>query len=238
MLLLTSKLTMTENKNQGTTIREFRLLIAHAGKHRKMCKLTFSNKDASIYIFPYARQGRFFFGSQAMEEQQLQQTFNFIEGAEFSEQMPKLSIHESGQIHIFMPSGKAGPLQIPPLASLRGHHVASVSVDAFEGLPEHKASISYTGSTQDHVIPTDDKIASGVIAIYINGERPAFHAPECRCVFTLNRPTLKQPLYVGIRPRAQKPLGLPERAGVTVIAGWDPTLTNNDSINYMYIRGE
>lgn len=227
-----------ENTSQRTSIREFRFLVAYAGTHRKICKLTFSNKDASIYIFPYARQGRFFFGSQAMGEQQIEQTFNFTEGSGFSEQIPKLSLHESGQIHIFMPSINAGPLQIPPLSSLRGQHVASVSVDTFEGLPEHEAPLSYTGAMQDHVIPIDEDVASGVIAVYINGERPVFHSAECRCVFTLKRPTLKQPLYIGIRPRAQRPLGLPERPGVTVIAGWNPTLSNNHSISYLYIRGE
>ena len=53
-------------------------------------------------------------------------TFNFREqiGADST---PKLSIHNSGQVHIYAnEQAKAGPVFIPPLDDLRGEHVATV----------------------------------------------------------------------------------------------------------------
>lgn len=69
-----------------------------------------------------------------------------------------------------------------------------------------------TGSEIDTITRCDDGVVSGRMAIYCNGEREEF-AYRCGIVFTLERPTLERPLYVGISPIAQHPLGNGERGG-------------------------
>jgi hypothetical protein len=73
----------------------------------------------------------------------------------------------------------------------------------------------------------------------LNGTAEEF-ATECGIVLTLTRPTLAQPLYLGINPISQLPRGDGSgKDGVTVIAGWDMELTLSPSAApFLYIRGE
>lgn len=218
-------------------LREIRLLVQQDDLIWKVCKLAFSNTDASIYIFPYARAGYYYYGSQSIPEMQIQHTFNFVEHGVSSDSIPKLSIHESGQVHVIMANGKAGPLSIPPLTSLRGQHIATVSIDSFQELPEFNGQLRQAGATRDLLIPAEAEAQSGRLAFYLNGQERSFDAPECGIVVTLRRPTLLRPLHLGIAPKAQEVLGAENQQGVTVISGWDPNRTNSQDMDYLYVRG-
>jgi hypothetical protein len=219
-----------------TSVREVRILIKHRGMLRQVCKLAFSQIDASLYLFPYAAQGRYYYGSRSLGEKQMQDTFDFTAG--FVEDMvPKLSIHETGQVHVFAGKERAGPLQIPPLETLLGQHVATVVPDAFVALKPFLGAPRETGSELDHVIPAADVVENGRLAIYVNGAAPAFDVANCRLTLTLSRPTLARPLHIGIKAIPQAPLGGDTYEGVTVIAGWDPTLSNDAPMDFLYVRG-
>jgi hypothetical protein len=171
-----------------------------------------------------------------MPQAEFKDTFTFTDDL-LTDTVPKLSIHQTGQVHILAGETRIGPLQIPPLSALRGQHVATVSVDAFSVLAEFRARPKTKGKVQDHVIPASDDAVSGRIAFYIAGDRPAFAADQCRVVMTVMRPTLVSNLYIGIKPIGQPSIGEPEPAGITVLAGWDPTGTSNKGVDYLYVRG-
>ena len=48
--------------------RELRLLVDLGGDLRKIAKVVFSKSDASLYLFPYAPSGRYYFGGRHMDE--------------------------------------------------------------------------------------------------------------------------------------------------------------------------
>ena len=220
----------------GQDISEIRLLIEHEGQLRRLCKLAFSKSDASIYVFPYARTGSFFFGSRSMPERHFKDSFPFKQQLS-SDQVPKISIHESGQVHVTSKGIRAGPLQIPPLSSLRGEHIATVSADEFSVLAEFRGSPKLRGRRIDHVISVSENVKSGRIAVYVAGDRAAFQAPNCPLVVTVKRPTLANPIYVGLKPISQNPIGHPAGEGVIAIAGWDPTGQFQEGADYLFIRG-
>jgi len=217
-------------------IRKVRILIDLSGDLRRLCKVSFSRKDASIYIIPYAPSGKFYFGLRSVPGKEFTDTFNLDEGSS-SEFAPKLSIHESGQVHVIAGSKRIGPLQIPPLPELEGQHIASISADEFTALSKFEDTPSSSGAERDYVIPFDPRVNSGRLVLYVAGDRAAFEVPNCRIIFTLTRPTLTRPLFIGIKPIAQKIMGEPEGRGIMVITGWDPTSKYQSGTDYLYIRG-
>ena len=220
----------------GPQVRQLRILIGHRQRLLRLCSIAFTDKDASIYLFPYAPNNRFYVGGRSMPQAEFTDTFTFTDDL-LSDTTPKLSIHQSGQVHILAGDTRIGPLRIPPLSTLRGQHIASVTVDAFSVLSEFTSTPKAKGKDQDHVIPAEDNAASGRIALYLAGDRPAFQAQECPIVITLKRPSLPSPLYLGIKPIGQPVLGEPDPQGITVLAGWDPTGQIQRGADYLYVRG-
>ena len=218
-------------------VRELRFLVKRNNILRKICKLAFSDADASIYLFPYAARGKYYYGNKNSPDQESEYKFDFTEDI-FQEKTPKLSIHERGQIHIHVNDKRAGPLFIPHLSALKGQHIASISPDSFDSLPIHSEKIRETGTEIDHVIHATDNVKNGRLAIYVNGFEPKFDTIRCEIIITLQRPSLSKPLYVGILPVEQQILGTPAPKGVTVIAGWDPTKSQKNGFDFLYIRGE
>jgi len=219
-----------------TNIRELRLLVDLGNDIRKIAKIAFSNSDASLYFFPYAPNGRYYYGGRHMDEVEFEDKVTFTEDL-FSDQTPKLSIHESGQVHIKAKGCIAGPMLISPLSDWRGQHIASVSIDHFSSLSEFRGSISDKGLEIDHVIPVDEIVKSGRLVFFLAGDRAAFEEPKCRLVVRIARPTIKNPIYIGIQPKAQETLSDIDLGGITVLAGWDVATEPSEGVNYLYIRG-
>lgn len=112
---------------------EVRILVDYGGQLHSLCKLGFVGND-SIYLFPYALCSKYFYGGRSMAEHQVVDTFDFTD-QQATDRMPKLSIHESGRVHIRVGDTTVGPVYTPQLATLRGEHIAAVATDVFEGLP-------------------------------------------------------------------------------------------------------
>ncbi len=219
------------------TIRELRLLAQRGTGLLRLCKLIFTANDASIYVVPYAANRRFFCGSQSMPEREISQTWCYVDGVS-SDREPKLSLHESGQVHVLAGDTRVGPLQTSPLASLRGQHVATVCFDRFDGLSPFQAVPASSGPERDQVIPVDAGVQSGRFALYVNGAEPSFAGGDCWFTVTLTRPTLTSALYLGVKAIPQAPLGEPPRAGVTALAGWNPLLSESARQDFLWLRGE
>lgn len=216
--------------------RELRLLVDLGNDLRKIAKVAFSKSDASLYLFPYAPNGKYFFGGRHMEEVEFEDKIRFADDL-YSENVPKLSIHETGEVHIKAKGAKAGPVSISPLAKWRGQHIATIGADNFQGLSPFTGSPSSRGPEIDHVIPVDEIVENGRFVFYLAGDRPAFEEPNCRLFVTLKRPNLPNPIYLGIQPKGQPPLSGPALSGVTAIAGWDAYPQEGQGVSYLYIRG-
>lgn len=216
--------------------RELRLLVEYAGETRKIAKIAFSDSDTSIYIFPYATEGKYYYGRRGMKEVEFEDQIHFTDDI-FADVVPKLSIHESGRVHIKARKDIAGPIFTAPFTEWRGQHIASVSVDNFAALPIHSKSSRDKSSEINHVIPIEGSLQSGRIVLYLAGDRPSFEEPNCRIVVTLKRPTLSHPIYLAIQPKAQDPLSDSDFGGITALAGWHPYPSPESGVDYLYIRG-
>ncbi len=218
-------------------IEGVRFLARHRGKVRAVCLVVLSRSDGSFYVFPYSKSGQYFFGARGLAESKIDDTFDV--GLQLSSSsLPKLSVHESGQVHIKDPGGqdKAGPLHIPPLASLRGEHVCSVSVDRLDSLPEYSPTIKKAGPKTDRLVHFSDSMESGRIVFMVNGTEPVFRTTNQTSLIQL---TCKAGLtvYLGLLAIEQDPLGNERDVkGISVIGGWDPTLAKNATIEYLYLR--
>jgi hypothetical protein len=127
-----------------SNLREVRILIDHRGSLGRLCKLVVSNADGSLYVLPYGPVGEFRFGRSAIPGGQTSATVSWGD-QEPSSSAPHLSVHERGQVHVKVQRETVvGPMAIPPLAGLRGDHVASVYANhfgrlaPFEGTPADK----------------------------------------------------------------------------------------------------
>jgi hypothetical protein len=218
-------------------MRETRILVEWRNSLRKLCKIAFSSRDASLYLFPYAKLGNYYYGSKTMQARQMSLSFDFTEDI-FQQHTPKLSIHETGQVHVFMGAEKVGPLCIPPLTTLTGQHIASVSPDAFESLPIFTEKLRVVGAEVDQVIPVADEAVNGRLAVYVNGDRPAFCSKNRGLIFTLRRSTIARPLYFGVNFVGRPQIGVDGQKGVTIVAGWNPLRPKDVNFDFLYIRGE
>jgi hypothetical protein len=99
-------------------------------------KLSVTARDASMYLFPYAKARRFFVGGSSFADQQVEAKIKTVDGAT-SQSEPKLSIHESGQIHVDIPTGRIGPESTLPRQEFRGEHLATVVANSMEGPMAH-----------------------------------------------------------------------------------------------------
>lgn len=216
-------------------VRGVRILVEQGGTVRRLCRVAWAADDASLYIFPYGLDGRFHFGQASIPASEASSTVPFND-QEQSASMPKLSLHQTGQVHIKAGSTMVGPLHIPAMADLRGQHVATVTCSRFEALPLFEGEPKTTGSVMDLAIPASDAVVSGRCAIYINGQEPVFAGPvQIKARFV--RPSLDQPVYLGFLTRAQGALNDgPDSDAVVVTAGWDPEVTDaSEAQDYMFI---
>ncbi len=216
------------------------VIIARGGDRFALCEISVMPTDASVYIHPAeARGGQYYWGHETFAPGERTKEIGFR--ANGSRDRPKVSIHQTGQVHLKDSTGTylAGPVRIPPLIDLRGQHVATASADDFAALPPYDASTTTAG--HEHVITAEPGVASGRVCIYVNSDAPAFPRKVVQdlAVITMQRPNLPGPMYVGLAPRPQHPLGptvaLPDR-GATVVFGFDPNLGIEAEQNLLYVR--
>lgn len=195
--------------------------MEYAGDPLKVCKLAFSQRDSSLYLFPYATTGEYHFGRNSIPQGEQEATIPFDQ-QESSNQTPKISIHESGRVHVKAGTRMAGPMFGSPLAELGGEHLATMTSVRFLGLSPLGRAPRTEGRAPDVLIPAGNGVESGRLVFYANAADPSFVDP-CSVTRRLVRSTLDRPLFIGIRFLAQRPLSQDSKArGVVTIAGWDP----------------
>ena len=105
-------------------------------------------------------------------------------------------------------------------------------------IPIHTRAIKKTGAEIDYPVPVPDRIENCRLAIYINGPEPKLDGGRFTLIIPIERRTLSQLLYIGIKVIAQSNIGPAPQSGISVISGWNPTLPSTSEQNFLYIRGE
>lgn len=217
-------------------MRELRIHFQIKTKIFSLCKIAFTKNDASFYIFPYAKNKNYYYGETNFDKNQRKKTFSTKNKLNASE-VPTLSIHESGEVHVYVGKSKTENCKIPHLSKLRGEHIATIIADPLKSLREYKKKLKKDGDERDIVFAVDEKFVKSVrMLLYLNGKEAKFDASYTEGYFTLNRSTLNDNLYMGFTFKIQDSLANDlDSEGVTVIAGWNPFSSINDSQDFIYI---
>jgi hypothetical protein len=210
-----------------SSVRNCRFLIEVDGVFKKVCRIVFAQNDASLYFFPYGCQDRYFWGEGLFPEGKEEETFTHSNEVG-SQDKPKLSIHESGQVHVKLVQSdayKAGPLQTKPPWEFRGEHLAGLTIDNLRSLPG-AGKIKSKPKSPELAPRAKDLEHTRRFAIYANGEEPRFVYPV-KVYVTMFRSGLPAPLHIGITTFKQESLTQEDPAGgVTIISGWNPDNEN------------
>ncbi len=203
-------------------IRDCRLLIEVDAGFKKVCRLVFSKSDASLYLIPYGNEGTYLWGQGTFSKGSTKATFSHSDARGTQERL-KLSIHGTGQVHVKSLKDqdyKAGPLRTRPLWDYRGQHLASISIDSLESLPD-AGKIKGKPRSPELLLKASDIDYSRRFVLYANGEEPVFTVPV-KSTVSMYRAGLPSPLHIGITTYKQDPLASDEKGGVIIICGWDP----------------
>jgi hypothetical protein len=220
-----------------TALRKLRLhLEERDGTLRNAAQVTFTGRDASLYLIPYATHGEYFYGVTEVPAGQAPFTFSFRDQLTAGNR-PKVSIHESGQVHIYADgSPRTEPLQIPPLRDYRGEHIATVRYDAIETMPKNTRTPKAAGQRIDVTFGVPPDVLSGSLLIYANGEANLFQTEHVHFAIQVDTAPGKPPMYYGLTGIADDPIG--DAGGVTVLAGFDARKAQaNQPTGMAFLRG-
>ncbi len=223
-------------------IRKIRIILRHKNKNRALCKVAFSKSDSSIYIFPYGKTGRYFYGEQKIEEQMMSNKFSYVEQFS-SENIPKLSFHQSGKVHVYYNRESiAGPIKTLPVTDWKGGHIATVTTDGLESAIEYKKELKRSGKERDIQVSCNPSLESIRLSIYCNESVQKF-ADETKFSIKIKRPCLKNPIYFGFAFFPQINLGRnaneneKSKGGITALAGWKPN-TGKNKMKFVFLRAQ
>jgi len=138
-----------------------RLILDIAGTKRKLARFVTRENDGSFYIIPFSLHGKYrgkiarlgnAFGSFETEIDYSGTEVALDKGA------PHISIHQSGQVRGYINRGMFfGEVQSISPTLLVNQHIASLSMDSFESLPELVGDIQ-----QDDVVQKVDPSVPGL----------------------------------------------------------------------------
>lgn len=213
-----------------------RVLIAKDQRLYRLGKIIFARADASVYLVPYGATGRYYYGRSGFSEEQIDHTFDFTE-QEAATRAPKITIHESGQVHAYVGnSAKVGPLTIPPLTSYPAGHLATIQAVAIAGLAHHKKAPRSSGREVDWRVQADEGEDNCRLVIRLHSNQP--ETQRGLLSIQVQRPSLPRPLFLTLEAHAHDRLdGNGALGGSVALAGWDPTGASVLK-DFLYIRGE
>jgi len=218
--------------------KEIRFLAKSGSEVKKVCKISFSKKGFNLYIIPYGKNNKYFYGAGKIVGKN--KTFNYTSQYK-AIRNPKLSIHQSGQIHIYYqnPKEKAGPLFTMPLMEFRGQHLATVTVDNFYVLPTTD-TIKNKHGIHNCICELTNKDISFRIIIYLNSYEPRF-IYNCNLIYPIKLKDNNKLnySYLGMAIVSQPQLNFSKsKGGVSVISGWNPRAPHNKPLPFLYLRAE
>ena len=134
-----------------------------------------------------------------------------------------LSLHRDGRVHVKSATNyMAGPLQSLPLGELRGQHIASIVIPAFESLPRLERDINRDrGKEEDYVFPVPDGCESARITVHVSKEAGVLTRSGGFTSLTFTGEDNSE-LHLGLRMIGKKERLGPDPSGLILIGGWRP----------------
>ena len=146
-------------------------------------------------------------------------------------------MHWSGSVHIHAAdSPKAGPIKIPPLAELRGEHIAGVQFDHIERIPVFTRRTTTVGQKIDVAFGVPDDVSAGRLLIHANGEKNWFLTSHVHFAQRVVRDD-GELVWFGFSAAANDPMGDGTSGGVTVLAGFDARKGDDEDQAFLFLRG-
>jgi hypothetical protein len=201
----------------------------------QFCTIVFSPSDNSIYLLPFGSSRRYFYGRRQVSEGVMDFSINY-QSQEYTEEIPKISLHGSGQVHIKSTRGEAnivGPLFIPELATLNDCCVATLAICNVNNLKEVSEA-----SSEDLVIGMTRPVLSATFAFRLKQSATPF---ERKFLHRLGLPSrvararLADNLYLGVEMVADYPPPSSGSHSTMLIVGFDPRKTPAAKQDCLYI---
>jgi len=208
-------------------MREARLIVEYEGSKRKLCKIFFSKRDASIYVQPYWSASSYFSGTKEYSTGQNSITFNFRDNGHETAVCPKLSYHESGYVHLKVGKNVLVKIEAAPIGTIQGEeaHILTLLVDDLGKLPLLSSDLRWKKSKKDLVYIAKNSGKSARVLVYaLSGK--ADQLDSCPLTFHLRRPSASQVTTFGVRVVGQTPVG---DGQLVMLSGWHPDAANVDN---------
>jgi hypothetical protein len=193
----------------------------HEGIVRKIARLDWSNRDASLYITAYCPPGgRSFAGRFDMPPGVDSFTFDPTGQLEAGDIMPKMSLHESGLTKTEVAGKKTKFVTGQPIFHAAGGHVATIKTNKPDTLPvltKKAKSGQYDLKAEGGAEPWTS--VRFPVSVHASPDDNLVH----RFQIVFQRPHLPTPVYVGIDIFGEyEPQN--DADGVSVIGGWGPAM--------------
>jgi hypothetical protein len=216
-------------------MREARFYLQQDSRVRALLRVEFG-RDLSFYLTPFAKQARYYWGEETLNRGEAGKSFAF-HGQCSGVKAPRISFHESGQVHLKLGRNLAGPLQIPCLTNLDGQHIATLTLDAICEAPMHVNELKDTHSIQNYRIPVSPDVKNIRLVM-----RVAQHLHCLRnataCVLQIKDSLRKRHVLLGFEAIPQTPISeRRDSPGVVVLGGWNPLLDKSESQTFYFVRG-
>jgi hypothetical protein len=202
-------------------------------RHYHVCDMSVMPTDASVYLHP-PRGGEYRWGREMFAQDETSITFDTA--ANSTTDRPKISIHQSGQVHVKDPDGQylAGPVWIPSLPALGFGQVGHIAVDDLGSLPQFLVG----GMPPNRFrVNLTDRAESLLFNVFVGTNDPRVWPVRQMAQVTMSRPRLADPLHVGIELDESAPQRTADTPpSVTILIGWDPSLPGGSPQNVLYVR--
>ncbi|MFI7499386.1 hypothetical protein ACIBVL_12895 [Streptomyces sp. NPDC049687] len=213
---------MTQTRHEKP-VNSIRIVSPYNGDFALVAHISWSEGDPSLYIRPYFEEGwkarAVIFDAPPNASTTVTQQYQ----CEVDPGEAKLSLHYSGQCHVYYGKGKTNrtpPVYGPKLNDAAGGHIASINCFDLHGLPLLGGPPRQTGPELDVVAPAPGQgTAQLKVSLHASSDEQAMQ--NFPLWLTLKRPVMPDPLYVALQSRSEQGPMKPIR-GVQVVGGWGP----------------
>ena len=222
---------------QTVQVHGVRFLVrTEAGFHR-LGHLSWSNRDASLYLTPAKRLLPARVGVERLPaaapggSTQVTVRGDFIGGA------PYLSLHQSGACH-----GQAGPprdrlrtrtLSGRPLDDPAGGHIATIVAFQPSALPPAPAPSQRHGDLA-LVVNAPSRASSVRVSLFVHTDEATARGAFAQYV-TMQRSSLASPLYVGVAAVWEPAVETASSPVIIISGGWGPGVSPTTAIDCIFI---
>lgn len=203
-------------------VRSLRLVVQRPdGALKKLVKIVWSQRDASLYLTPYAPVGGF--GYVGVTEKV--GTFSLLGQGQGRDVY--LSLHKSGQTHATckQPFYRTESVKGPALFVDKRSHVATAVCFDTASLPDLGSAPRHPPHL-DYVLLQLAGLEKVDVPIFVSAVAESLEDFPIRLRFV--RPDMPGPLHFGLRVRGEEYRPEPDSGGVAVLGGWgvdpDPDL--------------